>query len=112
MQRYLIDDARLPVDTRAADGTTPLQLALYGGHAPSTTGELVQRGANVSVTNDWGCSCAHWAALGGHMAAARWLQPSVAAGLLSFGLPQRDGQTPLHKVQPRSLQKMMAPACC
>lgn len=98
-QAYLVDVAQVPVDTRAADGTTPLQLALYGGHAPDTASALQQRGADVSATNDWGCSCAHWAAMGGHVDSARWLQPSVAAGLLSFDEPQRDGQTPLHKAR-------------
>lgn len=50
------------VDVRAGDGTTPLHLALYGGHV-ETAGVLVEHGADLELPNDWGCAAAHWAAM-------------------------------------------------
>ncbi len=54
---------RYTVDERSGEGTTPLHLACYGGH-PRVVKLLVEEfGADASATNDWGCTCAHWAAM-------------------------------------------------
>ena len=51
------------VDERSGEGTTPLHLACYGGH-PRAVKHLVEEfGANPLSKNDWGCTCAHWAAM-------------------------------------------------
>ncbi len=51
------------VDERSGEGTTPLHLACYGGH-PRAVKQLVEEfGADPHANNDWGCTCAHWAAM-------------------------------------------------
>ena len=71
--------SRLPrclVDVRtSADGTTPLQLACYGGHLDLAK-LLVAWGANPWHRNDYMCSCAHWACMGtaaGCASVVEWL---------------------------------------
>ncbi len=59
-------------DVPAADGTTPLHLALFGGHVAAAT-TLRDAGADVAAANSWGCTVAHWAAMGGHVQAAEWV---------------------------------------
>ena len=52
------------VDARAADRTTPLMLALYGGHV-DVCNILHKAGATVCLlVNDFDCGDAHWAAMG------------------------------------------------
>ncbi len=59
---YLLDVGYDAVDEVSGDGTTPLHMACYGLHVPVVK-FLMQRGANVKATNEWGCSAAHWLAM-------------------------------------------------
>ncbi len=46
-------DAGMAVESRAADGSTPLVLAALNGRTPQIL-ELLRRGADVNATNSWG----------------------------------------------------------
>lgn len=65
------------VDARTADGTTPLMLALYSGRI-EVAEVLMATGASVRSTNDWGCSCVHWASMGSEpLRTLPWLQEKL-----------------------------------
>ncbi|GAB5372127.1 hypothetical protein AAMO2058_001638800, partial [Amorphochlora amoebiformis] len=61
------------VDTQTNDGTTALHLACYGGFL-DVAKYLVSKGANPHVSNSYGCTSAHWVAMGGDVQLARWLR--------------------------------------
>ncbi|KAJ1445316.1 hypothetical protein M885DRAFT_550321 [Pelagophyceae sp. CCMP2097] len=101
--------ARLLVPTthpeaRAADDTTPLMLALYGGHVKVCD---VLRGAGASVcelVNDFQCGDAHWAAMGlAPVFALQWLQrfASAAAWRTALAATQAHGHSCFHKLAQR-----------
>jgi ankyrin repeat protein len=88
------------VDERSGEGTTPLHLACYGGHPRAVKILVGDYGADPKAANDWGCTCAHWAAM-----TLSDLEPSVRdlCGYLSetcgvsFTETQGQGHTALHK---------------
>jgi len=102
------------VDEKSGDGTTPLHLACYGGH-PITVRYLIETyGADVSIINDWGCSCSHWAAMtisksiDSIRELCRYLYQVCE---ISFVTMQGQGHTALHKAahrQNRHVIKWMA----
>ena len=51
------------IDAPAGDATTPLQLALYGGHTGTAEVLVFEYGADLGATNDWGCTSSHWASM-------------------------------------------------
>jgi ankyrin repeat protein len=90
--RWLLERAALPADGATKDGTTPLQLAAWGGHARACA-LLEAAGADVHATNRWACSAAHFAALAGRQGVCEWL---CARGA-SLGVRNAQGHDALHK---------------
>ena len=70
--RYLVTELAHPLEVKAKDDTTPLQLAAWGGHI-ETCKWLMSQGADIMFINKWGCTAVHFAALAGHVAATQWL---------------------------------------
>ncbi|KAJ8603842.1 hypothetical protein CTAYLR_000285 [Chrysophaeum taylorii] len=102
-RKLLVDT---PPDVRTADGTTPLMLALYGGHL-DVAELLVGRGAAIQcdLRNDWGCTDVHWAAMGNApVRSLRWLA-RVYAGTEPFSHKlvsrQIHGHSAFHKLAQR-----------
>lgn len=92
------------VDERSGEGTTPLHLACYGGHPGAVRYLVEDLGADPHATNDWGCTCAHWAAmtLSDSEAAARQLCGYLSERCgVSFTETQGQGHTALHKAAHR-----------
>lgn len=54
----------------AAEGTTPLHWACWGGHL-ETCQLLVSRGADHRKVNAHGCNVAHWCGLAGEVSVCR-----------------------------------------
>lgn len=98
------------VDARTADGTTPLMLALYSGRI-EVAEVLIATGASMRCTNDWGCSCVHWASMGScPIRTLPWLQEKlrVSCGKNTdhddsdyFVAKQVHGHTAFHKLAQR-----------
>ena len=92
------------VDERSGEGTTPLHLACYGGHPRAVKYLVEEFGANPRVSNDWGCTCAHWAAMtiSGSEADVKDLcgYLFLTCGV-SFVETQGQGHTALHKAAHR-----------
>jgi ankyrin repeat protein len=106
--RFLLSDLnarqRHTVDERSGEGTTPLHLACYGGHPKAVKYLVETHGANVHATNDWGCSCAHWAAMtiSTSESDVRELCNYLRWGRgISFVERQHQGHTALHKAAQR-----------
>ena len=94
------------VDERSGEGTTPLHLACYGGH-PGTVKYLIEKhGADALAKNDWGCTCAHWAAMtiseseDAVRELCRYLSQK-SGGVSIFVETQGQGHTALHKAAHR-----------
>lgn len=98
------------VDEKSGEGTTPLHLACYGGH-PNAVKILVEKyGANPHATNDWGCTCAHWAAmtLSKSEDSVRELCSYLSEHCgISFTDTQGQGHTALHKAAHRNNQHVI-----
>lgn len=98
--------AMTPVDSRTADGTTPLMLALYAGHL-TVADALLRHGASRRCENEWGCTCAHWAAMGEDpMRTLPWLLAVGSLEETSMGpsdmvTSQVHGHTAFHKLAQR-----------
>lgn len=82
---FLDSDAVITVNTRDADGDTPLHIvALWGDrHAIET---LVNAGADIDAKGDMGCTPLHFAVMGNHVQAAELLlllgaNPNIASEL-------------------------------
>jgi ankyrin repeat protein len=93
-----------PVDERSGEGTTPLHLACYGGHPTAVKYLIEEHGANVHAKNDFGCSCAHWAAM--TISKSESDVRELCSYLLkeqglSFVETQGQGHTALHKAAQR-----------
>lgn len=86
------------IDEPSGDGTTPLHLALYGGHI-ETVQWLIQNGANPLATNEWQCGSAHWIFM------TKSVDCNVTRALCNllldvgvrFDVAQKQGHFPLHK---------------
>jgi hypothetical protein len=88
------------VDTKGADGDTPLHVACLYGHADLVRA-LLAKNANPRVTDGDGGTPLHDASAGGHMEIVRMLVDSVfsasAEEVASFvNARDGDGETPLH----------------
>ncbi|KAF4673172.1 hypothetical protein FOL47_010881 [Perkinsus chesapeaki] len=94
MVDWLLDACHLPVDSDTKDGTTPLQLACWGGF-PTVCDVLVRRGADVHHVNRWGCIVTHFAALSGKLETMKWCHSVLSPAELVLGNDQ--GHTALHK---------------
>jgi len=92
--------ARHTVDERSGEGSTPLHLACYGGHPAAVKILVEDYGADPKATNDWGCTCAHWAVMtfSNSESSVRDLcgYLSKTCGI-SFTAVQGQGHTALHK---------------
>jgi Ankyrin repeats (3 copies) len=108
--RFLLANSNCTtVDTRSGDGTTPLHLACFGAHLQAVR-YLVEQGADVHATNDWGCGAAHWVAMttraNGNEEELSSSQVTDEVVLVcqllrnagvSFATKQKQGHSPLHK---------------
>ena len=64
------------VDDPTLDGTTPFQLAAYGGYIPACE-FLLSSGCNIHAENSFGCNALHFSALSGNsIPMMRWLVSS------------------------------------
>ncbi|VEU38866.1 unnamed protein product [Pseudo-nitzschia multistriata] len=92
------------VDERSGEGTTPLHLACYGGHPEAVAFLVEKHGADPLARNDWGCTCAHWAAMtlsdSEDSVRALCTYLSDRCGV-SFCEKQGQGHTALHKAAHR-----------
>lgn len=96
--RYLVEDCKYAVDEASGDSTTPFHMACFGGHKVVAE-YLLQQGANLCATNDWGCTAAHWVALTSN---TEKQQVREFCGMLqrygvSFVKRQKQGHSALHK---------------
>ena len=77
-------------------------LACFGGHL-ETAKELHMRfGASLEKKNDYLCSCAHWAAMGGHVHVLEWL--------FERGVPMDEAQIECQLPSHKSAAKRKWPA--
>ena len=101
----LLGSLSVSVDTKGADGDTPLHVACLYGHADLVRA-LLAKNANPRVTDGDGGTPLHDASAGGHMAIVQMLVDSVkasveeddsSAAVASFvNARDGDGETPLH----------------
>jgi Ankyrin repeats (3 copies) len=100
--RYLLKENLCQVDEASGDGTTPLHLACFGGQV-ETFDLLLERGADVARTNDWGCSVAHWMGMTRSESKenVRQLCNRIVQHGVSFVEQQKQGHTALHKAAQR-----------
>eukprot|EP00434_Breviolum_minutum_P033048 symbB.v1.2.029237.t1/scaffold3175.1/size97379/4 len=96
MLGFLIDAGVGHVDDRAADGTTMLMLACFGGHTHVADGLLSLR-ADLMARNSYDCDAGHFAGLGGSIDACKFLREKG----LCLTRPQCSGHTALHKAAER-----------
>lgn len=93
-----------PVDIPSGDGTSPLQMACYGGH-PSTVKHLVEKHhANIFALNEWECGSSHWAAMSiGREGSDKVIElcEYLKTSGVNFAARQKQGHTPLHKASQR-----------
>lgn len=48
------------LDATSPNGSTPMMMAIYGGH-PNVARDLLKRGASARIKNDWGDGALEWA---------------------------------------------------
>ena len=82
------------VDVEMKDGSTPLQLACYGGYVDMVRHLIEVCNADAFHLNKWKCGVSHWVAMGGSVAVAQYL---LEKGISDFTAVQKEGETPLHK---------------
>ena len=79
-----------------------LDLACYGGH-PEAVRLLLQHGASLQCSNEWGCGAAHW--VGMTRCESKVQTRNLCTMLLErgtcFASPQKQGHTALHKAAQR-----------
>lgn len=95
-QGHTIDDTA--IDEISGDGTTPFHLACFGGHF-QVAKYLMDKGANVQATNEWGCSGAHWVGMTSSTdpSDVRKLCLLLKQAGVSFSKQQKQGHSALHK---------------
>ena len=92
--RFLLSaEIGLPVDLPTKDGSTPVMLACFGGHLGLAQVLQAEFQADLARKNRHLCSCAHWAAMGGHVPVLEWLWQMH----VPFDEPQIELQLPSHK---------------
>jgi hypothetical protein len=96
----LLGSLSVSVDTKGADGDTPLHVACLYGHADLVRA-LLAKNANPRVTDGDGGTPLHDASAGGHMEIVQMLVDSVVSAsaeeVASFvNARDGDGETPLH----------------
>ena len=94
---FLLEANAAAVDVPSGDRTTPLHLALYGGHLAAAH-LLLHNGADPLATNDWECGSAHWIAMtkGGEEDTRAICNLLLDRGVC-FDVAQKQGHFPLHK---------------
>ena len=105
--QFLIDANKDDVDKPSGDGTTPLHLALYGGHLAAAQ-LLIQNGADPHATNEWECGSAHWIAMTKSSSndASELCDLLLKAGV-PFDVAQKHGHFPLHKACQRTNKRVI-----
>ena len=102
---FLVETERrtATIDEPSGDGTTPLHLALYGGHL-ETVQWLIQNGANPLATNEWECGSAHWISMTKSVDynVTRALCDLLLDAGVKFDVAQKQGHFPLHKACQRT----------
>ena len=94
---FLLGANSAAVDEPSGDRTTPLHLALYGGHLAAVH-LLLQNGADPLATNDWECGSAHWIAMTkGGEEDTNAICNLLLNGGVRFDVAQKQGHFPLHK---------------
>jgi len=97
--KYLIQEQGHKVDEISGDGTTPFQLACFGGHYEAMKVLLETFHCSATHANDFGCNAAHWLGMTKQTNAkvARKMGRLLQKHNVNFAERQSQGHTIVHK---------------